>query len=87
MIEYKMNRFVQGMIKMKKNIIDSKEVPQICAICSFGTELADGSGILCKKTGIRKPDSTCKKFEYDPLKRVPRRDPVIPNFTAEDFAL
>lgn len=78
---------VQGMIKMKKNLIDSKEVPQICAICSFGTLLADGSGILCKKTGIRQPDSSCKKFEYDPLKRVPRRGPEIPEFTEEDFSL
>ncbi|MBQ8227531.1 MAG: hypothetical protein IJZ88_00810 [Clostridia bacterium] len=72
---------------MKKNIIDSKAVPQICAICSFGTQLPDGSGILCKKTGIRLPESTCKKFEYDPLKRVPRRAPEMPKFTQEDFSL
>ncbi len=72
---------------MKKNLIDCKEVPQVCAICSFGTELPDGSGILCKKTGIRKPDSSCKKFEYDPLKRVPRRAPEMPVFTQEDFSL
>lgn len=87
MIIYKMNRFIQGMIKMKKNIIDSKEVPQICAICSFGTQLPDGSGILCRKVGIRMPDSTCKKFEYDPLKRVPRRAPAMQEFTEEDFSL
>lgn len=72
---------------MKKNLIDSKEVPQICALCVYGTRLADESGILCKKTGIRLPESTCKKFEYDPLKRVPRREPGLQEFAAEDFSL
>lgn len=72
---------------MKKNIIDSKEVPQICEICSFGIQLLDGSGILCKKTGIRLPDSSCKKFKYDPLKRVPRRAPEMMEFSKEDFEL
>lgn len=87
MIKYLVSRLIQGMIKVKKNVIDSNEVPQVCAICSFGTQLPDGSGILCKKTGIRLPDSTCKKFDYDPLKRIPRREPEMQEFTEADFAL
>ncbi len=72
---------------MKKSIIENKEGVARCGICFFGTVLPDGSGILCSKSGIRMPDSSCKKFSYDPLKRVPRREPELQEFSPEDFSL
>ncbi len=29
----------------------------------------------------------CKKFEYNPLKRVPKSSPALQQFSPEDFAL
>lgn len=72
---------------MKKNIIDSKEQSVRCDICLYGTRLADSSGILCEKSGIRAFDSSCKKFRYDPLKRVPKKAPVMMDFSQEDFEI
>lgn len=71
---------------MRKKIIDPKDLVSECANCAFGMKNADGK-ILCEKSGIRNPDSQCKKFKYDPLCRVPRRKPTMAEFSEEDFAL
>lgn len=87
MIVYIMSKvFIQGMIKVKKDII-KKDITAECSVCRFGRALPDGSGILCEKCGVRRPDSSCKKFKYDPLKRVPRRMPAMMEFSKEDFEL
>ena len=72
---------------MRKKIIDASEVSKECRNCAYGTFLADEEQILCKKSGIRNLDSTCKKFRYDPLCRIPRRNPEMPGFSEEDFEL
>ncbi len=72
---------------MKKNIIEKKDITPACSLCRYGNSLPDGSGVLCEKSGIRRSDSLCKKFKYDPLKRIPRRAPVMTEFSKEDFEL
>ena len=72
---------------MRKKIIDASDVAKECRNCAYGTYLADEEKIFCKKSGIRNMDSTCRKFRYDPLSRVPRRNPEMPEFSEEDFAL
>lgn len=71
---------------MRKKIIDAKDVANECRNCAFGTKIAEGK-IFCNKTGIRNPDSMCKKFKYDPLCRVPRRKPEMAEYSEEDFTL
>jgi len=37
--------------------------------------------------GVRLPDSSCKKFLYDPLKRRPSKRPELPKYEESDFLL
>lgn len=57
-----------------------------CEYCETGT-LASNGNILCPKMGVLSPDFSCKKFKYDPLKRVPKKLPDLPEFSPEDFEL
>lgn len=66
----------------------SKDQEPRCAYCQRGTLLGSDK-ILCIKKGILSPEHSCRKFRYDPLKRVPPR-PASPDFTRlkdDDFSL
>ena len=65
-----------------------KKIEKSCAYCRFGTML-DEDLALCSKRGVVSAGRKCRKFRYDPLKRVPFR-PKAPNFRkyeGEDFSL
>lgn len=65
-----------------------KKHPRVCSYCTNGTQLDNGL-ILCIKKGVRASDDGCRKFSYDPCKRVPPK-PKSPNFddySQEDFTL
>lgn len=72
---------------MRKSIVNKNDISPACNICKHGIISADGESVLCFKTGIRSLDSSCKKFDYDPLKRVPRRHVARTVFTEDDFKL
>lgn len=65
----------------------SKGIAPKCIYCKNGKTTDGGDVILCKKTGIMQPDSSCRKFKYDPLKRKPEMLKIQTDFTAEDFRL
>lgn len=73
------------VLLMKKKIIGNVE-PR-CAYCKNGRLGADGKTILCPKKGVAGKDDFCKKFAYDPLKRVPQKLPNLGSFSKEDFEL
>lgn len=56
-----------------------KKIERACAYCAHGTNL-DEEAVLCAKKGIRLEGKPCRKFKYDPCKRVP------PKAKALDFA-
>lgn len=58
-----------------------------CRHCIHGKQTSDGEKVLCPRKGIVEPAYSCRKYRYDPLKRVPRRLPALPSFTKEDFRL
>lgn len=58
-----------------------------CCYCKFGKKSGDKQMILCKKNGVVAPYYSCRKFHYAPLKRVPRRNILLPKYTKEDFML
>jgi len=58
-----------------------------CAYCEHGTLTKDGQAILCRRRGVMLPGSSCRKFTYDPILRIPSRPPKLPKFDAEDFSL
>lgn len=71
---------------MKRKVIGNVE-PK-CGYCKNGTPTPDGKRILCTKVGVLEPDYSCKKFSYDPLKRIPSKSvPALPQFSPEDFEL
>lgn len=66
----------------------TKKIEPRCEYCERGTLLSEHK-ILCVKKGITKPQDCCKKFRYDPLKRIPPR-PAVPDFSRlkeNDFSL
>lgn len=44
-----------------------------CKYCTEGFYKPGEDKVLCIKRGITLPDYHCKKFEYDPLKRISER--------------
>ena len=65
-----------------------KKIERSCCYCIHGTQM-DGEQILCVKKGVVSTDEQCRKFEYDPCKRVPPKIKAI-NFRKyddEDYSL
>lgn len=54
------------------------ETPKVCAFCEFSCNLCAEDKMLCKKRGIVNSSYKCRKFRYDPLKRVPNSPQIIP---------
>lgn len=65
-----------------------KKMERSCSYCANGTVLPDGQ-VLCIKRGLVLPDVKCRKFTYDPCKRIPPRPKAIDfsKFEQEDFTL
>jgi hypothetical protein len=70
-----------------QKLYDTDRTPA-CCICRYGKSAPGGDGVLCVKKGIMMPDSSCRHFRYDPLKRVPQRRPdAESSFDPEDFKI
>ncbi|MDL2324464.1 hypothetical protein LJC61_04865 [Ruminococcaceae bacterium OttesenSCG-928-A16] len=68
----------------KKRLFGNSITPA-CIYCQFGRPSPDGIMVLCKKFGPVSPYYSCKKYIYNPIKRVPRKAPKLPSFSPEDF--
>jgi hypothetical protein len=65
-----------------------KKMPKSCVYCTHGTKLNEDQ-VLCVKKGVVSIEGKCRKFRYDPCKRIPPR-PKMPDFSqysSEDFTL
>ena len=65
-----------------------KDIEPHCAWCRYSGPLTDAQ-LTCLKKGIVSVGGGCRRFTYDPLKRVPPR-PAMPSFDRwkeEDFSL
>ena len=56
-----------------------KKIERYCAYCSFAGKI-DEETMICQKCGIVPSTHQCRRFRYDPLKRVP------PKAKSEDFS-
>ncbi len=65
-----------------------KKMPRSCAYCLHATKL-DEEQVLCIKKGIRSIDGKCRKFSYDPCKRIPVKPKALDleKYKEEDFTL
>ncbi len=48
----------------------SRHIAPSCSYCRFGSSIGNGE-IACLRRGITSAAGSCKRFVYDPLKRVP----------------
>ena len=65
-----------------------KKIERSCGYCVNGTKL-DEDTVICCKRGIRAEDEVCRKFRYDPCKRIPFKAKAMDfsQFKESDFSL
>ncbi len=65
-----------------------KKIERSCAYCTHGTRLEDDQ-VLCAKKGMRTTEDKCRKFKYDPCKRIPAKGKSMDfsKYDAEDYSL
>lgn len=68
--------------KKEKTICD---LPCRCEFCEHAAIINDDDNILCDIKGIAEKCGKCKKYVYDPLKRIPKRLPDLPKLTEDDI--
>lgn len=69
----------------KKSAAERPEMPHVCRYCDKSTLLTRADKVLCRKKGIVNVDGECKKFRYDPLKRVPVAPPPLVGLNPDDI--
>lgn len=65
-----------------------KKIERSCSYCEFATKI-DDEQVLCSKKGVRACTAKCRRFIYDPCKRIPVK-PKAPDFQRyndQDFSL
>lgn len=60
---------------MKKR---SDDIARLCELCRFSAEIQTTNDMLCEHRGVVDREYSCRKFVYDPLKRIPKRPPTPP---------
>ncbi len=65
-----------------------KKHPRCCGYCSYGTAIDNGL-ILCVKRGAVDGSKPCRRFSYDPCKRIPSRQKALnfQKYNEEDYSL
>lgn len=65
-----------------------KKIQRSCLYCAHGARISEDQ-VVCTKRGIVATDGACRKFRYDPLKRVPPRRKALDfrQYDQEDFSL
>lgn len=65
-----------------------KEIPRACQYCANGVQV-DEAQVICKRKGLISGAKACRKFRYDPLKRVPPRQKAVDfsKYDSQDFSL
>ena len=65
-----------------------KKTPRSCTTCQFAADLSEDT-LLCSKRGVVKDTSSCRKYRYDPCKRIPPsvKAPDFSKYSEDDFKL
>ena len=65
-----------------------RKMPRACSYCLWGTKFSDDQ-MLCRKHGVVSSNYACRKFTYDPCKRIPPRRSGLNflKYDKEDFSL
>ncbi len=78
----------ERMMWEEMHMLFRKKMPGSCQYCAHGVRL-DGGQIVCVKKGLLEGDCACRRFRYDPLKRIPPRRKAVDfsKYDQEDFSL
>ena len=65
-----------------------KKIQKCCEYCTHGTML-ENNQTLCSKRGLIPNVEKCRKFHYDPFKRIPAKPKAIDfsRYDDQDFSL
>ena len=65
-----------------------KKIERSCSYCLYGAYL-ENDRILCSKKGCRNADEKCRRFKYDPCKRIPKKAKAMDfsKYDREDYSL
>ena len=65
-----------------------RKIEKACTYCMHGTQI-DQEQVLCIKKGVVPPEGKCRKFCYDPCKRIPVKAKAlnIRKYNEEDYSL
>lgn len=69
---------------MAKKKLFGNNIKPSCKYCELGKAVGDDR-ILCSKMGEVKTYDSCKKFVYNPLKRVPKKELQLANSAVNDI--
>lgn len=72
---------------MKRKLLEKKKYPSVCETCLHGRLSPDGRNVLCVKKGIVETDGKCRKYSYDPLKRIPKKPLLVEQANPKDFEI
>jgi hypothetical protein len=72
---------------MPKNELFGKNIDPACSYCQHSTPTQDPAVLNCPHKGKVEAGASCRRFFYDPLRRVPTPQLVLPKFDAEEFKL
>lgn len=79
-------RLQKGETPMRRKLYGNNIQPS-CEHCQHGRRSSDGKAILCPKKGVMPLYHHCRRFSYDPLKRIPFRQPALSPHEKEEFRL
>ena len=65
-----------------------RKIEKCCAYCRYGSAISETQAV-CERKGVVDLAGSCRRFVYDPLKRVPPRpaSPEEQKHSAEEFKL
>ena len=77
------------MNKKKKDTGEAadSDLPRVCQFCENASPLCDEDNVLCLRKGIVNKEYCCRRYAYDPLKRVPKPLPPFPKLSPDDLVL
>jgi len=72
---------------MPKNELFGKHIDPACCYCEHSLPVEGQIHLNCRFKGRVDPAASCRRFSYDPLRRVPTRQVVLPSYSDEEFKL
>lgn len=73
-----------GVMKLKIKPFGNNIAPA-CEYCALVT--LTKNQYICSKKGNVDKSNKCFRYKYDPLKRVPKVQPKIPEYKSDDFKI